>query len=170
MTQSIEAEIRTEVALDNGCSENSLPGIAQREDDSAPENPVTQQVGRDGCADRAGYHRQSRSGPKRNQDAGRNTGGGPEYGHAIRFGQQNKAQPRGQKIRDADRDGEPIKPNHRCVRSAATGIRLGSRSCLKQVVHPIVSLHVTGLYDAGEPRVECYGAPRHALPAEIIAA
>ena len=111
VAQPVEAEIRTEVVLNNARCENSLPGIAEGKNDRAPEIPVSQQVGRDGGADRAGHHRQSRGGPKRNQDAGRNPGGGPEHGHAIRFGQQDKAQPRGEKISDADRDREPDQTN-----------------------------------------------------------
>ena len=34
--------------------------------------------------------RQSRNWPKRDQDAGRNTGSGPEDGHAVRLGEQKE--------------------------------------------------------------------------------
>jgi hypothetical protein len=94
VAQAVEAETRTEVALDKVCGEQSFTGIAKGEEDSAGGSSVPQKIGRDGCAYRAGRHRQSRTGPKDNKDASGDTGGGPEHGHATRSSQQSKAQPR----------------------------------------------------------------------------
>jgi hypothetical protein len=44
---------------------------------------------------------------KSDQDARRNTSGGPEYGHSIRLSLQKKAQTCGQKISGEDCDSEP---------------------------------------------------------------
>ena len=94
-------------ALDEPGRQHGFAGIAHGEENGAPEIAVAEQIGHDGCRHRADDDRPARARPERDQDAGRDTGGGPEHGHAFRLGQQRKAQARGQEIGDADRDGEP---------------------------------------------------------------
>ena len=144
VAQSIEAEMRTEVALDEARCDQGFRRVAQREDESAQEVPVAQQIGNDGCDHRAGRHRPSRAGPKSDQDAGGNTRRRPEHGHAVGFGQQSKAQPCRQEIGDADRDSEPDRagpPPHRG--SSGGQLALGVLSVVQQhVAYFIASYHV----------------------------
>ena len=86
-------------------------GIAESEDDGAPDGSVAQEIGHDGRGRRSGHHRYPRAGAKGDQNAGRNAGRRPEHRNAVGPGEQSKAQPGGAKIGNTDRDRETNRAN-----------------------------------------------------------
>jgi hypothetical protein len=100
--QSIKAEGRARMAVDEPRGDDSLRRIAKGEANGGGNIPVAHQIGGDGCPNGPHHHRRSRAGSKRNQGTGGNTRSGPEDGHTIRRGQQGKAKARGHEISNAD--------------------------------------------------------------------
>ena len=68
-----------------------LPCVADGENNGAHDMPVTSEVGRDGRGRHSDNHRHACGRTQRHQQPGGNPSGGPEYGHAIQLGQQEKA-------------------------------------------------------------------------------
>ena len=91
VAQPVEAELRTEIALDQRGAEQRFTGIAERENDCSRERAVPEEIRHDRCAHGAGSDRPSRGRAERNHGAGGDPRGRPEHRHAVGLGEQEKA-------------------------------------------------------------------------------
>src|SRR5215475_3028668 len=106
VTQLVQSEVWTKVAVDEPRSEHGFTGIAQAEQNGAPDTSVAKQVCQD-CGSQ-GAENDRPPGPETESDQGArgHSCGWPKNGHAFWLGQQCQAQPRCNEIDNTNRSRE----------------------------------------------------------------
>jgi len=160
VSQPVETEGPTEVALDDAGRQQGLPGIAKGENNRAHNVSITQEIGHDSRDHRPGNDTPARIGPKRDQRSRGDPGGGPEHGHAIGR-EQGQTHLCGERINAADHDREPERASPSPCRVSRRVDALASHSRIQHVALRIflrslkVRLHLPSSGFSLESRVNC---------------